>query len=314
LYKCQRNSATGIWNAVNIGNNIHPDSHALAFHPTLNQTIYSGNDGGFYISRDGGTTWEDAPNEGLCLMQYEAIDNQGDSDAMMQCGTQDNGTQQYRNNAVHYHSADGDGGYCTISKINGNNITHSYYGSTPRRSISGGNFGSYTSVSAGLNGSGLFYPPAAISPTSERMAWGTNVINIDDSMGTGGWPGSGVALPGISGLVSAVSFTSDSIIYCATTSGQVFRLDRSGATWSARSLHAAPLPVGQWIWDVHSVPSDADTVVVAFSGFGLANHVWLGTVPAAGSATYSGGLNCSPTSRRYREGPSSGAARRTHRQ
>ncbi|MGH3331642.1 MAG: WD40/YVTN/BNR-like repeat-containing protein [Nocardioidaceae bacterium] len=293
LYKCQRNVATGAWSVSNVGGNIHPDSHTFAFHPTLNQTIYSGNDGGFYVSHDGGSTWDDTPNEGLCLMQYEAIDNHGTSDALVQCGTQDNGTQQYRNSPVHYHSADGDGGYCTVSKVNGNNVTHSYYGNSPRRSTAAGKFGTYTGVATGLNGSGLFYPPSAISPSSERMAWATTVVNIDDAMGSGGWPGAGVALPGINGRVSAVWFANDSLVYCATTSGQVYRLDLSGGTWTARTLHAAPLPVGQWIWDIQALPGNDNIVVVAFSGFGLTNHVWRGTVPANGTATWaavSGGL------------------------
>ncbi len=286
LYKCRRNAGTGAWTATNIGGGIHPDSHTFGVHPTLNQTIYSGNDGGFFVSRDGGTTWDDSPNEGLCLMQYEAIDNHGSSDAFVQGGTQDNGTQQYRNSPVHYHSADGDGGYCVVSKINGNNVNHAYYSNSPEHSVGAGRFSSYASVAGGLAGNGLFYPPSAISPTSERVAWATTVINIDDAMGTGGWPGPGVALPGLNGRVSAVSFTNDSLIYCATTSGQVYRLDLSGATWAVRALHAAPLPAGQWIWDVHSVPGDANTVVVAYSGFGLAQHVWRGTVPAAGTATW----------------------------
>jgi len=295
LYKCQRNAMTGTWSASNIGGNIHPDSHTLGVHPTLNQTIYSGNDGGIYVSRDGGATWDDSPNEGLCLLQYEAIDHHGSLDALVQGGTQDNGTQQYRNSQVHYHSADGDGGYCTVSKTNGNNMTHAYYGNSPQRSTTGGKFGSYAGVSSGLNGSGLFYPPAAVSPSSERMAWGTQVINIDDSMGSGGWPGSGVALPGIgSAAVSALSFTNDALIYCATTSGQVYRLALSGGTWNVRALHAAPLPTGQWIWDVHSVPGDPNTVVVAFSGFGLAQHVWRGTVPASGTATWAAVSNGLP--------------------
>ncbi|MEO8655666.1 MAG: hypothetical protein ABI409_16180, partial [Ramlibacter sp.] len=105
LYKCQRNATTGAWSVSNIGTNIHPDSHTFGFHPTLNQTLYSGNDGGFFVSRDGGATWDDKPNEGLCLLQYEAIDNHASSDAIVQCGTQDNGTQQFRNSPVHYHSA-----------------------------------------------------------------------------------------------------------------------------------------------------------------------------------------------------------------
>ncbi len=286
LYKCVRNAVTDTWTVTNVGGAIHPDSHTFGLHPTLNQTIYSGNDGGFFVSHDGGTTWDDRPNEGLCLMQYEAIDNHPTSDAVVQCGTQDNGTQQYRNSPVHYHSADGDGGYCAISKVNGNNVLHSYYSISPERSIAAGDFGTYTPVSSGLNGAGLFYPPAAISPTSERLALGTSVLNIDDAMGTGGWPGTGVVLAGISGRVSAVSFASDTIVYCATTSGQVYRLDLVAGTWNARVLHAAPLPAGMWIWDVMSLPGNTDRIVVAFSGFGLAQHVWAGTVPATGAATW----------------------------
>ena len=286
LYKCVRNTVTDTWTVTNVGGAIHPDSHTFAGHPTLNQRIYSGNDGGFFVSGDAGATWDDSPNEGLCLMQYEAIDNHPTSDAVVQCGTQDNGTQQYRNSPVHYHSADGDGGYCAISKVNGNNVLHSYYSNTPERSTTAGKFGSYVSVATGLNGGGLFYPPSAISPTSERLAWATSVMNIDDTMGTGGWPGTGVTLPGITGRVSAVSFASDTLVYCATTAGQVYRLDLVGATWTVRALHAAPLPVGTWIWDVHSLPGNNDRIIVAFSGFGLAQHVWSGVVPAAGAATW----------------------------
>jgi hypothetical protein len=286
LYKCQRNPATGAWSVTNVGSSIHPDSHCLAFHPTLNQTIYSGNDGGFYISRNGGASWEDAPNEGLCLLQYEAIDLHPTSDAMVQGGTQDNGTEQYRNSPVHYHSADGDGGYCTISKTNPNHVTQAGFGNSIKRSTTGGQFGTYSSVAAGLDGSGLFYPPAAISPTSERLAWGTTVVNIDDLMGTAGWPGAGVSLPGLSGKISAVSFTSDTLIYCATTTSQVYRLTFSSGSWTVRALHAAPLPTSKWIWDVHSLPGDANTIVVCFSGFGLAQHVWRGSVPSTGAASW----------------------------
>ena len=293
LYKCLRDPVAGSWSVSNIGTAIHPDSHTFGFHPTLNQRIYSGNDGGFFVSSDGGTTWDDSPNEGLGLMQYEAIDNHPESDAMVQCGTQDNGTQQYRNSPVHYHSADGDGGYCVVSKVNGNNVIHSFYSNSPKLSTAAGEFGTYVGVETGLDGKGLFYPPAAISPSSERLAWATTVINVDDAMGNNGWSGSGVGLPGLVGKVSAVTFANDSLIYCATTSGQVYRLDLSGGTWTARALHAVPLPPGQWIWDIQSLPGDDNTVVVAFSGFGLAQHVWSGTVPATCTATWtavSGGL------------------------
>ena len=293
LYKAVRNTTTGVWTATNIGGNIHPDSHAIAVSTADHNVIYSGNDGGIYKSSNAGLTWDDTINEGLCLLQYEAIDNHPTSDGIILGGCQDNGTQQYRNSPVHYHAADGDGGYCLISKTAPNKVIHSYYGVSFERSPNGGKFGSWVNASTGINGSGLFYPPSAISPSSERMAVGTNLLNIDDTMGAGSWPGTGVSLPGITGNVSAISFTSNTQIYAATTSGQVYRLDLSGTTWTVRTLHAAPLPTGQWIWDITTVPGSPNQVIIAFSGFGLSAHVWRGTVPATGTATWtsiSGGL------------------------
>ncbi len=290
VYRCVRNSR-GVWGVTNVGGAIHPDNHALAFHPTRNQVLYAGNDGGFFVSPNAGATWSDSPNEGLCLLQYEVIDNHPLTDAFVQGGTQDNGTQQYRNSPVHHHSADGDGGSCTVSKVDGANVTHSYYGNAVERSTTGGGFGSYTDVSAGLDGDGVFYPPSAVSPTSERMAWGTTVVNIDASMGAGGWPGAGVALPGLAGRISALSWASDTVLWCATTSGQVYQLTRSGSgssasAWRVRAVQAPPLPAGQWIWDVAGVPGNDAAVVVAFSGFGLAEHVWQGEVPALGDVVW----------------------------
>ena len=242
VYRCVRN-ARGAWTVTNIGGAIHPDNHALAFHPTRNQVLYAGNDGGFFVSPDAGATWNDSPNEGLCLLQYEVIDTHPATDAFVQGGTQDNGTQQYRNSPVHHHSADGDA-------------------------------------------DGDFYPPSAVSRTSDRRAWGTTVVNLDPSLGRDGGTGAGVALPGLVGRISALSFTSDTLLWCATTSGQVYRLTRSGSAWAVRAVHAPPLPAGQWIWDVAGVPDNDATVAVAFSGFGLADHVWRGEVPATGAAAW----------------------------
>ena len=94
-----------------------------------------------------------------------------------------------------------------------------------------------------------------------------------------------VALPGIVGNVSAVVYPNSNLIYAGTSSGQVYRLVRSGATWTATAIHAAPLP-SRWIWDVAVQPGDLNTVLVCVSGFGT-GHVWRGAVAAGGaSATW----------------------------
>jgi photosystem II stability/assembly factor-like uncharacterized protein len=281
LYKAV--NTAGVWSVTDIGGGFHPDNHAFASHPTNHLVIYAGSDGGAYMSSDGGTTWNDSFNEGLCITQFEFIDQHPTSDAVIIGGTQDNGTEQFRNSPAFYHSADGDGGSAGIDPTTPRNVIHTYYGASPERSTQGGALGSWSAVSAGLSGSALFYPPMAYDQTnSQNLAFGTSSVCLDSAQGTGGWPVK-VALPGISGDVSAISFVNSNLIYACTTSGQVYRLSLSGGTWTANAIHAAPLPVGYWIWAISTLPGDVNTVVVVFAGFGI-RHVWRGSVAAGGAS------------------------------
>ncbi len=284
VWKATRNAATGVWTISNVAATIHPDNHAFAFHPTNHLIVYAGNDGGIYKSTDGGATWTDTINEGPCITQYEFIDQHPTSDAVVFGGTQDNGTEQFRNSPVFYHADDGDGGYCAVDRNQPKNVISTYYGNSPKRSTQGGKFGTWMSVSAGILGSGLFYPPMALDDTNpNNVAFGTDRINLDPTQGAGGWT-TKVTLPGITGVVSAIHYVNSNLIYAGTSSGKVYRLVKSAGTWTATAIHAAPLP-SQFIWDVAARPDNPNIVIVAMSGFGSA-HVWRGTVPAAGVATW----------------------------
>jgi photosystem II stability/assembly factor-like uncharacterized protein len=283
LYKAVR--TMGVWSITDIGENIHADNHALGRHPTDHLTIYAGTDGGIYKSTNGGTNWDDSINEGLCITQFEFIDQHPTSDVFVIGGTQDNGSEIFRGSPAFYHSADGDGGMAGVDAMAPRNIIHTYYGPSPERSTEGGDFGTYSSISSGLVGAALFYPPFDYDETnSQNLAFGTDRINLDQAQGTGGWPVK-VLLPGIAGRVSAICYVNSSLIYVGSTSGQVYRLLRSGASWSASALHAAPLP-SRWIWDIAPLPGDINTIVLVMAGFGTP-HVWRGAVAASGtSATW----------------------------
>ena len=283
LYKAVRTGAS--WTVTNIGADIHPDNHAFASHPTDHLTVYAGNDGGIYKSTDGGANWDDLINEGLSITQFEFIGQHPTSDAYVIGGTQDNGTQIFRNHPAFYHSDDGDGGMAGVDFADPKNVIHTYYGASPQRSTHGGKYGSYVPITSGLAGGALFYPPYAYDDTnSQNVAFGTNQINLDTAQGTGMWPVK-VALPGIVGRVSALVYPNSNLIYAGTSSGQVYRLVRTGGTWTATAIHAAPLP-SRWIWDVAIRPGDLNTILVAVSGFGT-GHVWRGAVAAGGaSATW----------------------------
>lgn len=273
-------SSSGTWSITNVGGPIHPDNHVLKFDPNNHLVIYAGNDGGIYKSSDAGANWSDVINEGLCITQFEFIDHHPTSDAVLIGGTQDNGTEQFRNSPVFYHSDDGDGGSCAIDRFQPNNNISTYYLASPKRSTQGGKFGTWLNVSAGLQGNALFYPPLALDDSNpNNIAFGTDQINLDAAQGTGGWP-THVLLPGIIGNVSAIHYVNSNLIYAGTTAGKVYRLVKSGVTWTATAINAFPLP-GQWIWDIAARPDDPNTIIVVMSGFNI-SHVWRGAVPAGG--------------------------------
>jgi photosystem II stability/assembly factor-like uncharacterized protein len=284
VWKATRNAMTNIWSIVEVGSKIHPDNHAFAIQTTNHLVLYAGSDGGIYKSTDGATNWDDTINEGLCITQFEFIDQHPTSDAVVFGGTQDNGTEQFRNSSVFNHSDDGDGGYCAVDKTQPRNVLSTYYGNSAKRSTVGGKFGSWMTVAGGIQGAGLFYPPMALDETnSNNVAFGTTLINLDAAQGTGGWP-TQVALPGITDRVSAVYYATSSLIYVGTNTGQIYCLKKSGA-WTATAIHAAPLPVGPFVTDLASVPGSPNTLIVAMSGFGV-RHVWRGVVPAMGAAAW----------------------------
>ena len=138
IWKAVRNPTTDNWVIKDIGKPIHPDNHAFAFDPINSSVIYAGNDGGIYKSNDGGDTWSDVINEGLCTTQFEYMEQHPNSDAVVLAGTQDNGTVQFRNSTAFNICAGGDGGFVDIDPDRPNIVFHEYYNPTPKRSVDGG--------------------------------------------------------------------------------------------------------------------------------------------------------------------------------
>ena len=181
LYKATRNTATGAWSLAEIGADIHPDMHYIAFDPVDHLVVYAGTDGGIYRSSDGGVSWSDAINQGLCITQFQVVDHHPTSDAFVIGGTQDNGTEQYRNSPVFYHSDDGDGGFVAVDPAHPRTLFHTYYSLSLARSTQMGNYGSWFDVTPGLRATPsstrllrLTLPTRATSPMAPTAsAWTT---------------------------------------------------------------------------------------------------------------------------------------------
>jgi hypothetical protein len=272
---------TGTWSATDIGQAIHADNRTFAPHPTNNLIIYAGTDGGIYKSGNGGTSWTDRMIKGMCITQFEFIDQHPTEPAYVFSGTQDNGTDQYRTGEVFYHAADGDGAAVAVDQNDPRNVLIEHYSISPERSTQAGRFGTFGDISSGLSGASLFYPPMTLNQGDQnKSAFGATKVFLDANQGTGGWP-TQITLPGITGRVSAIAYVNNNLLYTATSSGEVYRLVNSGG-WTATAIHAAPFPA-RWVWDIVVSPTNANVITVAVGGFG-SGHVWRGVVNAAGTA------------------------------
>lgn len=109
-------NAGAAWVRLNPTNDVHVDNHALTFNPLNANTIYTGNDGGISVTRNGGATWKNL-GDGLMISQIYRIGcSQQDSNVII-CGLQDNGSIVY-DGTRWTHEIGGDGEACTIHPTN----------------------------------------------------------------------------------------------------------------------------------------------------------------------------------------------------
>jgi hypothetical protein len=299
LWKAIRDNNTDTWNIRDIGMPIHPDHHAFAFDPNDRYVIFAGSDGGIYKSSNGGENWSDTLNEGLCITQFEFMDQHPTSDAVIFGGTQDNGTLQYRGTPVFYYSDYGDGGFVSIDKNNPNNIIHQYTYSSLYHSREAGQIDSWNPISVldkrGKEPPCLFYAPLTLDQENPKnIAFGSNRIFLDTDQGYKQWKIKGhensieLRLDPKTGekpaeLVSAINFVNARLIYAATTYGKVYRITKNRAGWddAVRIDDPNRLPP-LYIWDIVNMPNDQNTIIIIMAGYGSekepSSHIWRGTL------------------------------------
>jgi photosystem II stability/assembly factor-like uncharacterized protein len=94
------------------GGNIHPDQHGFAFQPGNPSTIVVGNDGGVFMSQNGGASWSSL-NQNLTLTQFYGISVTPNGSQVLG-GSQDNGTNLYSGSIAWTPVLGGDGGFTAI--------------------------------------------------------------------------------------------------------------------------------------------------------------------------------------------------------
>jgi photosystem II stability/assembly factor-like uncharacterized protein len=258
------------WENITTGK-AHVDQHAMIVHPLDTNFHIIGNDGGVYISRDDGNSWQHLEN--LPITQFYTCEiDYLDPDHLLG-GTQDNGTIRTRTGGLNDWSRiyGGDGFVVKVDPTDNNYVyAESQYGSIGR-SVNGGD--GFRSARTGLdfgqrrnwktpyildpvNPSTLYYGSEVVYKSEDRAeTWRPISPVLPDG------PGDNLVFGTITAL--AVSPLNNEIIYAGTDDGNVWVSTDGGVAWEKVS---ANLP-RRWVTAIEADPFDDATAYLTFSGY-----------------------------------------------
>lgn len=298
LYRCQITVAPGSisMSATYIGNSVHGDIHTITFAPGDGTKLWVGCDGGVYSTTNptGSGDIFTARNTGLSTLTMNYLGQHPTEDAVLFCGTQDNGGVRYTGEEAWLYSSGGDGGHAVVNWADPYRVLSSYVRGGVRRSTDGGSRGSYDPASVPLvtGETALFYAPIAgtapnpaAAAEAEIVAFGSVRPWITTNFGTSWTPipsglPSALASDQLNDRIRSLVFASARRLYAGTMSGGVYRFDQAGGTWTRTQINtlggAGALPLAGVVTDIAVDPADAtgSSIYIAFGGAGDYRHVW----------------------------------------
>lgn len=284
VWRCQikKNGAGYRMTGTSIGQHAHADVHVLAHTPGDPNALWVGCDGGVFLNRDPrGTGIFQARNNGLACLCTNFFAQHPTDPGILFCGLQDNGTARASGGPIWSHVNGGDGGYCLINWADPQQVLVFANGKIYRATDGGQGHASWKvqSFPWKLMTEPIVGPPYNPTVPAEAqnvaMAAG-NQIFLSHNFGKT-WEDP-LAVP-IQGGIYSLTFASATRFFAGTTSGEVFRFDKSGSTWKRKRLDdlaAGPLGVRGLVADIAIDWSDTSraSVYAALGGTGDFRHVW----------------------------------------
>jgi photosystem II stability/assembly factor-like uncharacterized protein len=251
------------WNAM--ASFTHADQHEVYIHPLNHNLVLLGNDGGFYISNNGGTTW--THDVTLPITQFYTCEMDEQNPALLYGGAQDNGVNTTPtgnfNDWTMIWSGDGmvvlvdpndplkvymEGQYGFLNTaLNGIGPADRFNWNTPI-------------IFNPVNSNSLFLGTSKVYKTTNRgMNW--NLISPDLTNNTGvAW-----SYPIVYETITTIdnSAADTAVIYAGTDDGHVWITTNTGLNWTDIS---SGLPV-RWVTRIAADPFDPMGAYVALSGY-----------------------------------------------
>jgi hypothetical protein len=279
-----------------IGNSVHADVHALTFAPGDSNKLWVGCDGGVFHSTNPGGSGDifQQRNTGLATLTLEHLGQHPTEDAVLFCGSQDNGGQRFTGEEAWLYSSGGDAGFQLVNWNDPYRVLSTYVRGGVRLSTTGGGRYTYTGVDVPLASAPtaepcLFYAPLAGTPRNpaapaeaDIVAFGSVRPWISTTFG-GGWasiPTGGLSGDRLNERIRSLAFASATKLYAGTMAGGVYRFDRTGASWTRTQINtmggATALPLAGPVTDIAVDPADTSggSIYIAFGGTGDYRHIW----------------------------------------
>jgi photosystem II stability/assembly factor-like uncharacterized protein len=261
-----------------ISSSVHVDHHDIVVHPLNHNFLVNGNDGGIYISTNGGSSWNFLEN--LPITQFYTCDIDEQNPQRLYGGTQDNGTNRTLTGGttgwqpVYW----GDGFFVLVDPSDNNYIYAEYQYGNFARSTDGGY--SFNSAMSGISGSDRmnWNTPFVFDPNNPQILYfGANrLYKTTNRAGswqpvspdlTNGGANSNVVYGTITAI--AVAPSNSQVIYVGTDDGNVWQTANGGSNWTNIS-NGLPL---RWVTRVAVDPYDEMTVYVTLSGYRYDNYL-----------------------------------------
>ena len=247
----------------------HVDHHALFVHPQNPDLVINGNDGGVYISQDGGRNYEfknSIPN----LQFYTcAIDNTNPENIFG--GTQDNGTLAFNPAGQFWEQIVGGDGFRVMSDPNNPDIIFAEFQfGNLRRSNNGG--ATFSAANRGITGPTNWNTPYVMDPNNSNILYyGSDKVFKTTDQGDS-WRQITTEIPITEetgnltfGTITSLSVSSinDNYLFTGTDDGQVAFLDQATSTLSTIN---DGLPE-RWVTALAADPYDENIIYITLSGF-----------------------------------------------
>jgi len=235
----------------------HVDNHTIKFKPGSNTEVYSGNDGGLFVSKDGGTTWSSL-NKGLAITQFYGLGVARTNPSIIIAGAQDNGNMK-STSGTFTNITNADGMKCFVDWSNASVLYASIQNGSLYRSTDGG--ATFTDVSTPASGAWTT-PWSQDASTANTIYAGTDKVYKSTTQGTSWTAISASLVPQFTVLRVA---SSDSKVVYAGSGTQLYHTTNGGSSWTNVT---AGLPVAtNYLTEVAIDDSNPNIAYATFSGY-----------------------------------------------